>query len=134
MANDFKIGMDQLGATVRSMLEDYREDVASAVSDAILETGKRALKTVREKSPKGRGDYAKGWRMAKSETGLLARQTSVTIYNAKLPGLAHLLEKGHQKAGGGRVEGIPHISIAEEEAIALLPKLAEQKIGEVTGR
>lgn len=134
MAADIKISMDQLGSTVRSMLEDYRDGVDDAVSEAILETGKRALKTVREKSPKERGDYAKGWRMTKEEYGLLARQTSVTIHNAKLPSLTHLLEKGHQKAGGGRVEGIPHISTAESEAVKLLPELAEEMIEEVTGR
>ena len=134
MANSIKIGMDQLGPTVRSMLEDYRENVAGAVSSAVIETGKQALKTVREKSPKDRGDYSKSWRMSKSETGLLARQTSVTIHNAKFPHLVHLLEKGHQKAGGGRVEGIPHVSIAEEEARKRLPELVEEMIEEVTGR
>ena len=134
MANSIKIGMDQLGPTVRSVLEDYRESVADAVSAAIIETGKQALKTVREKSPKDRGDYAKGWRMTKAVTGLLTRQTTVTIHNAELPSLVHLLEKGHQKAGGGRVEGIPHVSVAEEDARKSLPELAAKMIKEVTGR
>lgn len=134
MANSFKIGPDDLGSAVRSMLDDYREDVAGAVCAAVVETGKQALKTVREKSPKDRGDYGKGWRMTKAESGLLTHQTSVTIHNAKFPHLVHLLEKGHQKAGGGRVEGIPHVSIAEDEARKRLPELAQKMIEEVTGR
>ena len=38
-----------------------------------------------------------------------------TLYNAKVPGLPHLLEHGHAKRGGGRVSGRVHIAPVEEE-------------------
>ena len=39
----------------------------------------------------------------------------MTIYNRKKPHLTHLLEYGHLKKGGTRVNGIPHIEPVQEK-------------------
>lgn len=126
-ANDFSLALGQI-------LEDYAEDVQEAVAQAVEETGKKALKTVKAKSPvrkgKGGGRYKKGWRMKKERSGVFGKQTHVTVYNATDGPLVHLLEKGHQKASGGRVEGIPHVRPAYEAAERLLPELTAQAIEE----
>ena len=42
--------------------------------------------------------------------------------------LAHLLEKGHAKRGGGRVAGRPHIAPAEQAGIEQLQSLIEKAL------
>lgn len=126
-ANDFSLALGQI-------LEDYAEDVQEAVAQAVEETGKKALKTVKAKSPvrkgKGGGRYKKGWRMKKERSGVFGKQAHATVYNATDGPLVHLLENGHQKSSGGRVEGIPHVRPAYEEAERLLPELTVQAIEE----
>lgn len=120
---------------VGRIFEDYAEDVQEAVAKAVEETGKKTLKDVKEKSPvrKGRGGgrYKKGWRVKKERSGVFNTQSTVTVYNKTYGPLVHLLEHGHQKVNGGRVEGIPHVLPAYEEAERLLPDLTARAIEEV---
>ena len=71
--------------------------------------------------------------MKKERRGVYHDYMDVTIYNATDGPLVHLLEKGHQKASGGRVEGIPHVRPAYEEAERLLPELTARAIEEAGG-
>ena len=43
--------------------------------------------------------------------------------------LAHLLEKGHAKRGGGRTKAVPHIAPAEESAVKQLESDIKKAIG-----
>ena len=43
--------------------------------------------------------------------------------------LAHLLEKGHAKRGGGRTKAMPHIAPAEENAVKELENDIKKALG-----
>lgn len=49
------------------------------------------------------------------ETGSNRWAASAVIYNKKQPGLAHLLEHGHAKVGGGRTRALEHVLPVEEQ-------------------
>lgn len=126
------IRTDDFSIAISELLDEYSGSVREAVAGAVEETGKKALKTVRAKSPKSKGPYGgrykKGWRMKKSRGGVYRDAAKVTIYNATDGPLVHLLENGHQKVNGGRVEGIPHVRPAYAEAERILPQLTKKAI------
>ena len=112
MAN---IKIDQL-AEIAKGLAEYSQDIVEKVNISSEKIGKEAVKQLRQTSPKKTGKYAKSWTMS---TEKLFGQPHTRIIHAKAPHyrLAHLLEYGHAKVGGGRVEGEPHIRPAEEMVI-----------------
>jgi hypothetical protein len=113
MAN---ISIDQLAAEIAKGLAEYSQDVVEKVNISSEAVGKAAVKQLKQTSPKRYGNYAKSWTMkTEPEVG----QPHKRIVHAKAPHyrLTHLLEYGHAKAGGGRVEGRPHIRPAEEMVI-----------------
>lgn len=122
------IKSNQFAASVAAALYDYEKDVLEAVGKAVVETGKRSLRVVQSKSPVRSGEYKKSWKIKEITTGIYGSQVSVIIHNKKYYRLTHLLEYGHQKKGGGRVEGAAHIRPAYEEADRILPVLTAQAI------
>ncbi|HHU3953542.1 TPA: HK97 gp10 family phage protein, partial [Streptococcus agalactiae] len=76
-------------------------------------------------SPKRRGKYAKVWK-SKATTDTNTALTK-TIHN-RTPGLTHLLEYGHAKQNGGRVEGRKHIAPVEKKAIQSFEDKLRQKL------
>lgn len=119
-----------LEVTISGLLDDYAQDVRDSVADAVIAGGKQAVKIVRKKSPKDTGAYKKGWKLDVKRSGIHKDQVKVTVYNATRGHLTHLLEKGHQKVNGGRVEGIPHIRPAVEESQEIIAQLVTQAIEE----
>lgn len=101
---------------LRKILDEFAEDEREKLIDALDYAAQEGKKKVVQGSPKKTGKYAKGWSVEKNDRGPSPRRT---IYN-KDAYLPHLLENGHAKRGGGRVEGIPHIYPAEQYAIKVL--------------
>ena len=92
--------------TVKFMLQNY--------SAAAAEVAKEAAQKLKQTSPKRQGKYARSWKV-KQEKGRL--KVMVTVFSDKPEyRLTHLLEYGHAKRGGGRVQGIEHIAPVEEWA------------------
>ena len=122
-----KIKIDQLAAEIAKGLAEYSQDVVEKVNVSSEKVGKAAVKRLKQTSPKRYGNYAKSWTM-KTEKAI--GQPHTRIIHAKAPHyrLTHLLEYGHAKVGGGRVEGRPHIRPAEEEVIREFTREVEEVI------
>lgn len=104
MAKDFS-------AQIEEALKEYGEKVKDTVVKTLPEVAKQASQTIKASSPTRTGTYASGWRQ-KTTTAFYGVES--VVYNAKKPGLPHLLEFGHAKRNGGRVGGDVHIRPVEE--------------------
>ena len=107
-----------LADAIRETLEEYADLAAGDVKQAVSDAGEAVKKEIRSNAPKDTGDYAKSWAVKKT------RETSaslmLTVHSRNRYQLAHLLEYGHAKRGGGRVPAQPHIAAAEQEGIRQL--------------
>lgn len=103
MAN---ISIDDLAAEITLAVKEYTEDVSAAIEKEVDVQSRELVKAIRTDAPKKTEEYAKGWTRKKLRD---SGQTAYVVYNKAKPGLAHLLEHGHAKRGGGRVAGRPHI-------------------------
>lgn len=115
------INAEDLGKEIAIALKEYTSDVTEAIGEEIKEIATDAVKELKAASPKKSGDYAKGWSKRKEQDGYV-------IYNSKKPGLTHLLEHGHAKSGGGRVEGKVHIRPVEEKVNKRVEEAVEKAI------
>lgn len=122
-----KVSIDKLGAAVELELQGYRDEIKSEIASAFKKIGTQCVKKLKETSPKRFGGYGKSWTQKVTAADA---QIFATVYNKKYASLTHLLEHGHAKANGGRVDGIPHIEPvqdwASEEALDAIVKILEE--------
>ncbi len=119
-----KIQIDQLADAVNEQLEEYSKLTAQTVKAAVTKAGNSVKNAIRDSAPEKTGRYAKSWRTKKTKE--TSTELEVTVYSPSRYMLAHLLEHGHAKRGGGRVRAIPHIAPAEEAAEDQLMKDIER--------
>lgn len=95
------------------------EQVRAVLADK-SRTGHTAAvrKDIDANAPKDTETYAKGWSV--KDTRETANALEVTVYSKNRYQLAHLLEFGHAKRGGGRVAGKAQIAPAEEIGVKQL--------------
>lgn len=118
-----KIRADGLAAAVAEELKKYSQKIADGVKDDVKTVAKECRDEIKTNSAEqfgGTGEYAKGW---SNKVEFESRSDiRIAVHNKKNYQLTHLLEKGHAKVNGGRVEGRPHIAPAEERAAEKLEK------------
>ena len=113
-----KVFIDGLADAVAQELAAYSRLTAETVKGAVTRAGKTVREEIKSNAPVKTGKYAKSWR-----TGVTSETSTsmvVTVYSPSRYMLAHLLEHGHAKRGGGRTRAFPHIAPAEEAGAAQL--------------
>lgn len=120
-----RIKPDELTKTIMDDLDEYRDSLTDKVKKSVQEAATEAVKELKQTSPKKTGRYRKSWRKKTVKDN--SNGTEVIVHAGRYQ-LTHLLENGHAKRGGGRVEGIPHIKPAEEHATEKLEKDIEKEV------
>ena len=108
------VSVDRMATAIEEELKKYSDASSESVKKAVKKAGNTAKADINSSAPVRTGKYAKSWRTkvtAESSEGI-----EVTVYSPSRYMIAHLLEHGHAKRGGGRVRAIPHIAPAEEHA------------------
>lgn len=118
-----QVKMDDLDKAINDVLQQYGDFAIDVVTETVAEMSKEIPKRLKIASPRKKGKYAKGWKakIVTTRTG-----TSLIVFNGTKPQLTHLLENGHAKKGGGRVDAKPHIAPvndwAQKETIERIEK------------
>ena len=126
MSNGVKCSIDGLADAIMEGLKEYSDLASSEVKGAVRKAGKLVKDEIAANAPKKTGAYSKSWSVkATKET---SESLELVVYSKSRYQLAHLLEKGHAKRGGGRVAGRPHIAPAEQAGIKQLQSLIEKAL------
>lgn len=109
-----KVDIDDLASVVAEELAKYSQEVTDGMKKEIKKVSRECKQEIQQNSPVLTGSYKDGWR---TKVDFESREDiRVVVHNKTDYQLTHLLENGHAKATGGRVEGIPHIGPAEQNA------------------
>lgn len=119
--------IDNLANEIMEGLKEYADLASDDVKKAVRKAGNTVRKEISENAPKDTGAYAKSWSVKKTKE--TSNSLEVTVHSKNRYQLAHLLEHGHAKRGGGRVAARPHIAQAEENAIETLETEIEKALG-----
>ena len=113
--------IDSLADDIMAGLQEYAELADDAMKEAVKKTATSVKKEISANAPKDTGAYGKSWKATKVKEN--SHSLQMTVHSKDHYRLAHLLEKGHAKRGGGRVAGKPHIAPAEENGAEMLENL-----------
>lgn len=118
--------IDNLADEIMKGLTEYSDLTDESMKKAVRKTATSVKKEISANAPKKTGAYAKSWATKKTKEN--SHSLEMTVHSKNKYQLAHLLEKGHAKRGGGRVSGKPHIAPAEENGVQMLEKLIEEAL------
>ena len=104
--------VDGLADAIMDGLKEYADLATDTVKDAVKDVSKTVKKDIQANAPKRTGRYRKSWAVKK--TAESNNSLTMTVHSKDRYQIAHLLEHGHAKRGGGMVAGREHSAPAEE--------------------
>lgn len=115
-----KVSIENMASAIMQELDDYSKASTDGVKSAVKDAAKTVRDQIKDTAPSDTGAYKKSW----STKNMLetSQKLEITVYSRNRYQLAHLLEHGHAKRGGGRVSARPHIAAAEEAGIEQLER------------
>ncbi len=141
-----EIESDEFAMTVENILELIGERATKRMPE-VIGTGtrrtatywrRRAKKLWGEKTNKTYRKGGKVYKVGKYSRSIRSHMVDKSVEHPagevgapNMPGLPHLLENGHNRVGGGRVNGIEHIRPAAQDGFKYTIKLAENMLDEV---
>ena len=121
------VSIEQMADVIMEGLQEYADLATDDMKKAVKKAGNTVKTQISATAPKRTGKYAKSWKA--KNTRETSTELQVTVYSPTRYMLAHLLENGHAKRGGGRVKAIPHIAPAEAVGEEQLIKDIESALG-----
>lgn len=118
------VTVDHLAEAVMKGLTEYADASTELVKQSVQQVSKEVKKEISENTPKRTGAYKKSW--ATKKTKETSNSLTMTVHSKNRYQIAHLLEHGHAKRGGGRVAARPHIAPAEENGVTSLQEKIER--------
>lgn len=125
--DNITVSIDKLDEAVKTTLENYNKVVVKGAKQKAKESMNRLVKVTKATAPKRTGRYAKS---------ITSKQTRNDFFGAeytwyvKAPHyrLSHLLENGHAKKNGGRVDGTHFIKKASDPILDEYVRAIEEVI------
>lgn len=111
MSSD-RVTIDGMAAAIMEGLQEYADLATDDMKAAVRKAGNTVKKDIQANAPKRTGAYSKSW--AVKTTKETSNTLELTVHSRNKYQLAHLLEFGHAKRGGGRTKAQAHIAPAEE--------------------
>ncbi len=118
--------VDRMADAIMEDLSKYAEIATEDMKTAVKDSAELVKQRINSSAPVRTGEYAKSWRTKTTKES--ANGMEITVYSPSGYRIAHLLENGHAKRGGGRVQGIPHIKPAERAGIEKLEEDLERAL------
>lgn len=125
---ELTVSEDRFAYGFETLLSDIGPGFEEVLPKAARKGCQTARKVAKKNAPKTTGKYAKSLTYTVRGSGM---KTMGEVGSKKLPGLVHLLEKGHAKVGGGRVPGYPHMAPGFDEGVPVFEKTLIEGVGRV---
>ena len=120
------VSIDEMDSAIMDELEKYAELASDDLKAAVKETAASVRKDIQAGAPVDTGKYKKSWSVKNVRED--SESIELVVHSRNHYQIAHLLEHGHAKRGGGRVAAKPHIASAEQRGNEKLVQTIEQKL------